>query len=122
MVTVDGKCGAIFFSRVVQALLPGVMAGIGELKAAAHLFEADTAPAFVGLCLWVIAVGYLTGDEVSALADVDVDVAGLCRRDAMLEGVLDERDEDERGYLRAVLGVDVEVGFHRDVRCQPDAH
>ena len=122
ILTFNGEQGAVLLAGGVDSLLPRVSSGVGEFEAAAHLFEADAASALVGLRLGVVAVGDFAADAVVRLAEADADVAGLGGRDAVLEGVLDERDEDERSYLGAAFGTDVEMGLDGHVGREPDAH
>lgn len=112
----------VFFSGFVNSLFPGVAAGVGEFEAATYLFQSDATSTLVGLRLGVIAVDNFAANAVVSLAESYADITGLGGRDAVLEGVLDEGDKDKRGYLRTVFRPDVEVGFYRDIGCQPDTH
>ena len=49
-------------------------------------------------------------------------MAGLGGRDAMLESILYERDEYQRGNLRRAVGTDVETCFNGDIGRESDAH
>lgn len=98
------------------------MAGIGQLQAFVHLLQSDAASAFISQAFGMIAVGYFTAYFSGTFAEMDMDKAGFGRGDAMLEGILYEGDEDERGYFGRAVGAYVYLGFHGDVGRQTDAH
>ena len=70
----------------------------------------------------MVAVGDVAADLSVLLAEQDADEAGFGGRDAMLEGILYQRDEDEGRDGRAAVGRDVEARLHADVLRQADAH
>ena len=94
-------------------LLPVVTVGIGQFQTLAHLFQADAASAFICHAFGMIAVGYFAMYLSGAFTEVDTDKAGLGGGDAMLEGILYERDEYHRGDLRWSVGANVENVFQQ---------
>ena len=54
--------------------------------------------------------------------EMDVDKTGLSGRDAMLEGILYEGDENERGYFRATIGTNIYLRLYGYVCGEADAH
>lgn len=85
-------------------MLPCVPAGIGQFQTLAYLFQSDAAAAFVGFALGVVAVGDFATYFMHVLAEIYTDMAGLGGRDVMLESILYEGDEYQRGNLRRLSG------------------
>ena len=52
----------------------------------------------------------------------DVDERGLGGADAVFEGILDERNEDEGCHGCGIVGLDIDVSFNLDVIGQADFH
>ena len=103
-------------------MLPCVPAGIGQLQTLTHLLQSDAAAALIGFVLGVVTVGDFATHLMRAFTEIDTDMAGLGGRDAMLESILYERDEYQRGNLRRAVGTDVETCFNGDIGREADAH
>ena len=71
-------------------------AGVGQLEPAAQVLDADARADTVGLGLRVAAVLDPEGDPPLFPGEADADERGAPVVDAMLEGVLDGRDEEQR--------------------------
>ena len=78
--------------------------------------------ALIGFVLGVVTVGDFATHLMRAFTEIDTDMAGLGGRDAMLESILYERDEYQRGNLRRAVGTDVETCFNGDIGREADAH
>ena len=116
----DGR--TVGAALVAERLFPGVLSGISQFEPVFHLLQSDARAASVAFGLGVVAVADVAHDFVVGFGQTDVDETLLRGRDAVLEGIFDERDEDERGNRGGGAGPDVKFGFHLDVCGHSDFH
>ena len=95
----DGDFRVIGLAIVADASLPLVMTRVGEVETALYLLESDAMTATVAGGLGMIGILDVACDGVFAGLQADMYKRGLRGADAVLEGILDERDEDHGRYL-----------------------
>ena len=107
----------------VGPVLPAVVSVVGQFQAFFSLVPA--------LCRCPLLSVWLLGWLLFSISQRMVSSSSVRRmrmklgsvgRDAVLESIFDERDEDERGDGRAAVRVDVEGGFYPDAVGEADAH
>ena len=94
---------------VADELVPLVAAGIGEFEATGDLLETDAVTTLVSRRLWEVGGADETVDGVVVDVDVDIDEARESGTDAMLEGILDEGDDNQRRNGGLDVGGDVGI-------------
>ena len=89
-------CDADVIDVAFEGLLPGVAARIDEIKTATGVLQTDARTAAV--CVVLGEVGIVAGkDEIVVLLfQTYIDLRRPTAAYAMLEGILDERDEKQR--------------------------
>ncbi len=82
-----------------EGLLPDVTTWIDEVETATGVLYADARAAAV--CVVLGIVGVVAGEDelVVLLFQTDIDLRGPAAAHAVLEGILDERDEEQGGNL-----------------------
>ena len=101
---------------------PFVLVRIGELQALLHLFKADAASALVRYVLGEVAIDDFARDFPIVMTHYgDADEAFFRWADAMLKGVLDKRDEDQRGDFQCT-GTRIEIYANIYTLGQTDTH
>ena len=102
--------------------LPEVVAGVAQFQSTLDLLKTYAAATLITSAFGEVGVGNLALHAPLVQPEVDVDETGLGGGDAMLEGVFNQRDEDERSDGLSAVGRDVDGGVHLDVAPQADTH
>ena len=113
--------GGIDLPIGTDTTIPCVTAGIGKVETTLHLLKSDAVAAMVAGRLGVVGVGDVASDGLLIGTDDYMDERMLGGADAMLEGILYQRDEYHRGH-RDMRIKDGEPGCHIDRLWQTDAH
>ena len=95
--------------------------GVEQGEALAEVGQSDARTAVVVAVLGEKAVFDAADDVVSLLADVDADERRLVVAHPVLEGILDERDEEQGGDFKGVLRL-ADVGLELGMEGEADAH
>ena len=90
----NSDAGAVDFAIGTRSLLPLIMPFVGKFQSVAHWFQTNAVTAVVFVTLGMVGVLNVTDNLVFIGFELDVDKAWLGRTDAMLEGILNERDKE----------------------------
>ena len=111
------------FAGGVGAVVPLVAPGVGQSQAAPDEFKPHAAGGARTGRGGVVGVAADEADGLGVAAERDVDEAGARGVDAVLEGVFDQGDEDQRSHVAdGARGGRAEVGRHFDAVRQSQAH
>ena len=75
---------------ILKPLLPGIMASVHQIQAAAGVLQSDTRAAAVGIILWIIRVVAGKDDTVVFLFQMDVDHRTPAAAHPVFESILNE--------------------------------
>ena len=78
---------------VFEGLFPCVATGIHEFQATAGVLETDARTTAIGIVFGIVGVVAGEDELIAFLRQTDIDLRGSATADAMLEGVLNERDK-----------------------------
>ena len=83
-----------------DGLLPLVATWVEEVEAATGILQTDARTAAVGIILGIVSVVATEDQSVVRLFQPDIDFRGTAAADTVLEGILDERDKQQRRYFK----------------------
>ena len=95
----DFQCRAVGLVVCTAAFGPSVVVGVAEIQTSLYLLQPDAVTTVVIGSLGEVRVLDVAAHMVAVVLNADVDEAGLCGAYAMLEGILDERDEDHWSHF-----------------------